>query len=237
MGDPAAQESLLARPGIAAGRIIQLERGAEARLTGPRGSRAVVCVNGGSGRDVPGDWSASLEWLVSRIAPEVPALRFLEVRYRIKSWRRLDLCLEDAVAALDAAVADGARECALLGFSMGGTVSIGVAAHPAVSTVIGLAPWIPDRLDVSTLDGRRLAVVHGSLDAWLPGIPGVSPRHTLRGLERIRARGVEASHTLISGALHGVAVRSPWGRLRPAPARRPLDPARGGRAAAVRRTA
>jgi dienelactone hydrolase len=111
----------------------------------------------------------------------------------------------------------GARECALLGFSMGGAVSIGVAAHPAVTTVIGLAPWIPERLDVSTLDGRRLAVVHGSLDAWLPGIPGVSPRHTLRGLDRIRARGVEASHTLISGALHGVAVRSPWGRLVPLP--------------------
>ena len=174
-------------------------------------------MNGGSGRDVPGDWSATLEWLVGRLAPELPTLGFLEVRYRVKSWRQLDRCLEDGGAALEAAVAAGARECAVLGFSMGGAVAIGIAAHPAVSTVIGLAPWIPDRLDVSTLDGKRIAVVHGSLDAWLPGVPGVSPRQTLHGLWRIRERGVDASHTLISGAVHGVAVRAPWGGLLPLP--------------------
>ncbi len=196
--------------------VVPLPTGADARLTGS-GLRAVVCVNGGSSRDVEGDWSATLEWLVRRLAPEFPSLAFLEVRYRIKSWRRLDSCLEDGAAALDLAVAEGARELALLGFSMGGAVSIGVADHPAVTTVIGLAPWIPDRMDVSTLDGRRLTVVHGTLDAWIPGIPGVSPRHTRRGLDRIRDRGTEASHTLISGAVHGVAVHSPWGGLVPLP--------------------
>jgi dienelactone hydrolase len=196
--------------------VVSLRTGADARVSGP-GERAVVCVNGGSGREVEGDWSATLEWLVRRLAPRFPDLAFLEVRYRIKSWRRLDLCLEDARAAADAAVERGAKEVALLGFSMGGAVSIGIADHPAVSTVIGLAPWIPDRLDVSTLDGKRLAVVHGKLDAWLPGIPGVSPRHTLRGLGRIRERGTDASHTLISGAVHGVAVRSPLGALVPLP--------------------
>ena len=186
-------------------------------MTGPLHGRAVVCVNGGSSREAPGDWSATLEWLIDRLAPQFPELGFLQVRYRIKSWKRLDLCLEDGEAAADAAVDAGARECALLGFSMGGAVAIGIAAHPAVSTVIGLAPWIPDRLDVSTLDGRRLAIVHGKLDAWLPGIPGVSPRHTLRGLGRIRERGVDASHTLISGAVHGAAVRAPWGGIVPLP--------------------
>jgi hypothetical protein len=39
----------------------------------------------------------------------------------------------------------------------------------------------------------------------------------LRGLDRIRARGVEASHTLVSGGVHGVAVHSPWGGLLPLP--------------------
>jgi hypothetical protein len=100
---------------------------------------------------------------------------------------------------------------------MGGAVSIASAGHPAVERVVGLAPWIPDRLDVSPLDGKRLAVVHGSLDSWLPGIPGVSPRHTLRGLERIAARGVETTHTLLSGAVHGIAVRAPWGKPVPLP--------------------
>jgi dienelactone hydrolase len=197
--------------------VVRLESGADARVTGPGGDRAVVCVNGGRAGDVEGDWSATLEYLVRELAPEFPPLAFFEVRYRIKSWNRLDSCIADGVAAVDAAVASGAREVALVGFSMGGAVSIGVASHPAVSTVIGLAPWIPDRMDGSTLDGKRVVVVQGSLDASIPGIPGVSPRHTLRGLERIRARGVEATHTLISGGVHGVALRAPWGGLVPLP--------------------
>lgn len=148
-----------------------------------------------------------------RLSPRLPGLPFLEVRYRIKSWRRLESCVEDGEAALRVAVERGAREIAILGFSMGGAVAIGLAQHPSVSTVIGLAPWIPDRMDVSALDGRRLAVVHGQLDAWIPGMPGVSPRHTLRGLDRIRERGVEASHTIVTGGVHGLAVHTPWGAL------------------------
>ena len=45
----------------------------------------------------------------------------------------------------------------------------------------------------------------------------MSPRQTLAGLERIRARGVDVSYTLIPGALHGVALRAPWGSLVPLP--------------------
>ena len=168
-------------------------------------------MNGGTGREAHGTWSATLEWLVGRLAPEFPGISFIEVRYRIKSWRQLTSCIEDCRAAIALAADGGAEEVALLGFSMGGAVSIAAADHPRVSTVIGLAPWIPDRLDVSTLDGRRLAIVHGSLDRWLPGIPGVSPESSLRGFERIRLLGIEATHTIVSGGLHGLAVRSPGG--------------------------
>jgi dienelactone hydrolase len=52
----------------------------------------------------------------------------------------------------------------LLGFSMGGAVSIAIANEPVVEEVVGLAPWIPDQLDVSTLRRKRLAVFHGALD-------------------------------------------------------------------------
>jgi len=187
------------------------------RLTGDGFEQAVVCVNGGSAREVGGTWSASLEWLVRRLARHFRSLGLAEVRYRIKSWKRLDLCVEDAVAAIDAVVASGAREVALLAFSMGGAVSLGAASHPAVSTVIGLAPWLPDRLPVSGLDGRRLAVYHGALDRYVPGIPGVHPRSSARGYERALERGVEATYTVIPGALHGVAVRAPWGGVLPLP--------------------
>jgi dienelactone hydrolase len=177
----------------------------------------VACVNGGAGRDVPGTWSATLEWLVDRLAPAFPSLSFLEVRYRIKSWKRLSWCIDDCRAAMSLAVEEGAEELALLGFSMGGAVAIAAADHPRVSTVIGLAPWIPDRLDVATLDGRRLTIVHGSLDRWLPGIPGVSPKSSMRGFERIRQRGIDATYTIVSGGIHGLAVRSPRGGTIPLP--------------------
>ena len=91
-------------------------------------------------------------------------------------------------------------------------MAIKTAQAPSVTAVLGLAPWIPDRLDLSPLEGRRLAVVHGLLDRWPPGVPGVSPSSSRRGFERARALGVEGSYTVIPGALHGIAVRTPWGR-------------------------
>jgi len=186
-------------------------------VTNPGGRRAVVCVNGGSGREVPGTWSATLEWLVRRLAPEFPSISFLEVRYRIKSWKQLASCIADCRAAMSLAVEDGAEELALLGFSMGGAVAISAADHPGVTTVIGLAPWIPDRLDVATLDGRRVTIVHGSLDRWLPGIPGVSPKSSLRGFERIRQRQIDATYTIVPGGIHGLAVRLRRGGTIPLP--------------------
>jgi len=194
-----------------------LPTGAEGRWTGTPGPRAVVCVNGGTAREVPGTWSASLEWLVRRLAGRLPSLGFLEVRYRVKSWRRLDLCVEDGRAAIAAVREAGAAEVALLGFSMGGAVSVHVADDPAVSTVIALAPWLYAELDVSPLDGRRFAVLHGSLDGGLPGIPGVSPKLSQRGFERALARGVDAERTVIDGAIHPIALRAPWGRTVPMP--------------------
>jgi dienelactone hydrolase len=194
---------------------IGLAGGARMRLTGPPAAeRVVVCVNGGQSGEVEGTWSASLEWLVGRLAPTLPTLRFAEVRYRIKSWRRLDLCIEDARAAIRQA---GGTQTVLIGFSMGGAVAIASADEPGVDRVLGLAPWIPDRLPVDALRGKRLDVLHGSLDAYLPGIPGVSPRLSRRGFERALAAGADGSYTLIPGALHGIALRARNGRPIPLP--------------------
>jgi pimeloyl-ACP methyl ester carboxylesterase len=190
-----------------------LPTGAELRITGD-GGPAVVCVNGGQAAAVPGTWSATVEWLVGRLAPRFPGLRFAEVRYRTKSWRHLDDCIEDALAGI---AATGAPRTLLLGFSMGGGVSVACAAEPSVEGVLGLAPWIPDRLSVEPLRGKRLRIVHGSLDRALPGVPGVSPELARRGFDRARALGVDGEFTVIRGAVHGVALRSPWGALVPLP--------------------
>ena len=183
---------------------MELPTGAELRLSGGDGPLGVVCMNGGRRAEVEGTWSSTIEWLAERLRPRFPEVRFAELRYRIKSWRRFDGCVEDARAAIEAAAGE---RTLLLGFSMGGGIAIAVAAEPSVETVVGLAPWIPPRLPLDGLRGRRLSVIHGSLDRALPGIPGVSPRHSRAGFERARALGVEGEYTLIPGAVHGVALR------------------------------
>jgi dienelactone hydrolase len=195
----------------AASATVPLASGAEGRWTNAPSPLAVVLVNGGRAAEVPGTWSASLEWLVGRLAPPHPRLSFLEVRYRVRSWRRLDACAEDARAALEAACERGAERLALVGFSMGGAVATTVAAHPAVELVVGVAPWLPERLDLRPLRGRRLVAVHGALDRALPGVPGVHPGLSRRAVERAHALGIDAEHMLVRGAGHAVALRAPWG--------------------------
>ena len=192
----------------------RLSTGAEVRLHGPPARLGVLCVNGGQAKEVPGTWSASIEWLVHRLAPRFPGLRLAEVRYRVKSWKRLDACVEDARAALDAL---DVERVLLLGFSMGGAVAVRSAADERVRAVLGLAPWLPDGLELGPLRGRTFDVLHGALDRWLPGIPGVSPSLSRRGFERARELGVEGSYTLIPGAVHGIALRAPSGGLVPLP--------------------
>jgi dienelactone hydrolase len=187
-------------------RSVLLDSGAEGRWSGTPGRKVVVCVNGGTAAEVPGTWSASVEWLVGRVAPRLPALAFLEVRYRVKSWRRLDICVEDGAAAIEAAREAGADSIAMLAFSMGGAVAARNAAAPEVSSVVGINPWLPRELDLSPLAGRRLAVVHGALDSPLPGIPGVKPAMSAAAAERARALGADVVRRVVLG-LHAVALR------------------------------
>jgi pimeloyl-ACP methyl ester carboxylesterase len=192
-----------------------LRSGAELRITGPaKAQLAVVCVNGGQASQVEGTWSASLEWLVHELAPRFPQLTFGEVKYRIKSWNRLEWCIEDARAAIEAL---GAPRTLLLGFSMGGAVAARAAGEASVETLVGLAPWFPERVSLDPLAGLRLAVLHGSLDRGLPGLPGVSPASSRRGFARARALGADGEYTIIPGALHGIALRTPWGTALPLP--------------------
>jgi len=142
--------------------VVRLSTGAELRVSGPAQADAVLCVNGGQRAEVAGTWSATLEWLVGRLAPRFAALRFAELRYRIKSWKRLDSCFADTRAALQEL---GSERTLLVGFSMGGAVSSMVADDPSVWGVVGIAPWLPHQLPLAALAGKRLRVVHGSLDA------------------------------------------------------------------------
>jgi dienelactone hydrolase len=184
-------------------RTVELRTGADARLRNESAPAAVILVNGGTARAVPGTWSATSELLATELAPGFPELAFAEVRYRVKTWNALDSCMADARAALDHV----ARPSLLVGFSMGGAVSIGVAAHGSVNGVLGLAPWIPERLPLGGLRGKRLDVLHGAWDRYLPGIPGVHPANSRAGFERARRLGIEGTYTVIPRGLHGAALR------------------------------
>jgi pimeloyl-ACP methyl ester carboxylesterase len=164
---------------------------------------AAVLVNGGTARRVPGTWSATSEWLATRLAPRFPDVALVEVRYRVKSWHELPSCFEDAAAALD--LVD--RPAMLVGFSMGGAVAVGALPHPNAGPLLGLAPWLPPELNLTALAGRRLDVVHGAWDRWLPGIPGVSPGHSRAGFERAVRLGATGTYTLVQRGLHGTALR------------------------------
>ena len=190
-------------------RMAQLGTGGEVRLHNEDAPLAVVLVNGGSARPVPGTWSATSELLTNELAPMYPQLAFVEVRYRLKTWKELESCMADARAALDLVE----RPSLLVGFSMGGAVSIGVAGHSDAVAVLGLAPWIPDQLSLDGLRGKRLDVLHGSWDRYLPGIPGVSAASSRRGFDRAQALGVEGTYTLIERGLHGAALRRRSGAI------------------------
>ena len=60
---------------------------------------------------------------------------------------------------------------------------------------------------------RRLDILHGSRDRYLPLLPGVPPEHSRRVRERAAAAGARTSHTPIAGAIHAIAVRTPLGLL------------------------
>jgi dienelactone hydrolase len=192
---------------------VTLASGALLRLSAPPaelGPGLVVLGLGGSvARPAAPRWSASITWLLQRLRRDLPELSYAELRYRDRSWRAIGECMRDAREAL--ATLPARAQVALLGFSMGGGIAIGCAGDPRVRGVIGLAPWVPEGIPLGGLRGKRLAVVHGSRDRYLPFLPGVPPEHSRRVLERAAAAGARTSHLLIQGAVHAIAVRTPLG--------------------------
>ena len=174
-------------PDCALSRTVPLPTGADARLRNEAAPLAVVLLNGGLARRCPvrGARPASC-WRRARAAVSGARLRRGALSDQVVECARL--VHGGRRAALDLA----GRPSLLVGFSMGGAVSIGVAGHPAVTAVLGLAPWIPERLSLDGLRDKRFDVLHGSWDRYLPGIPGVSAASSRRGFERAQALGIEA---------------------------------------------
>ncbi|MFD7702460.1 alpha/beta hydrolase [Streptomyces caelestis] len=95
------------------------------------------------------------------------------VHYRYRGWNGSEAHLaRDAAWAADEAVRRyGDVPVCLAGIGMGGRAALRAGGHEAVSSVLALAPWLPDEdvaappEPVKQLVGRRVLIVHGTNDA------------------------------------------------------------------------
>ncbi len=93
-------------------------------------------------------------------------LAVARLRYGVRGWNGPAMSpVSDARWALEQ-LRDrfGDVPVALVGHSMGGRTALYVAGDPAVTAVVGLAPWIEPGDPVDQLAGRRVLLAHGTHD-------------------------------------------------------------------------
>jgi predicted esterase len=132
---------------------------------------------------------ASLRALGRRLARagERRGLAVHLVHYGRRGWNGADAALaEDAGRAVDEAVRRyGDVPVCLVGVDMGGRAALRAAGHPAVVSVVALAPWLPEDggaepEPVKQLASRQVLIVHGTDDARS------APDRSFRMAERIK---------------------------------------------------
>ncbi|MFD8731850.1 MULTISPECIES: alpha/beta hydrolase [Streptomyces] len=93
------------------------------------------------------------------------------LRYRCRGWNDTDAHpAQDAAWAADEVQRRyGDVPVCLVGHGMGGRAALRAAGHGAVTSVLAMAPWLPDHTaaepePVKQLMGRRVLIVHGTND-------------------------------------------------------------------------
>lgn len=84
----------------------------------------------------------------------------------------------------------------LLGHSMGGLTAICAADDPQVDAVVALAPWLSAETPAENVAGRKVLIVHGSMDRW------TSPAQSLEFALRAAGRAEELRYVSLAGAGH-----------------------------------
>jgi alpha-beta hydrolase superfamily lysophospholipase len=132
------------------------------------------------------------------------------LRYRVRGWNGAqESPVADARWALDEIRRrHGEVPVVVVGHSMGGRTALRVGDDPSVMGIVALAPWLPAGEPRARLRGRRLLVLHGTLDRW------TDPRASAAYVEAARAEGVAASWVPMTGHGHFM-LRGPrrWKRL------------------------
>ncbi|NGO48762.1 alpha/beta hydrolase [Streptomyces ureilyticus] len=95
------------------------------------------------------------------------------VHYRFRGWNGSEahLAHDTAWAADEVVRRYGDVPICLAGLDMGGRAALHAAGHSAVNSVLSLSPWLPEddvaapEEPVKQLGGRRVLIVHGTMDA------------------------------------------------------------------------
>jgi pimeloyl-ACP methyl ester carboxylesterase len=133
----------------------------------------VVVVHGG--QSVSTERTSAVQLSVLRMIPVARAIRrsvgstgivVRRPRFQLRGWNGAEASpVHDLETMLDRLCdSPGPVPVVLVGHSMGARAALRAAAHPLVSAVAGLAPWLPPGEPVAQLAGRRVMVAHGSAD-------------------------------------------------------------------------
>ena len=168
--------------------------GAELRLTNAGAARTVVCVNGGQGKRGAGHLERDARVARPRAGAALPRAR-ASPRCATGSSRGsvLDLCIEDCRAAIAATGAEPDAAARVLDGRRGRDRRGRRPARRGRGRARALDPR-PARRRAARAASASTSL-HGSLDRWLPGIPGVSPSLSRRGFERALARSAPRAAT------------------------------------------
>ncbi|MFE0105144.1 alpha/beta hydrolase [Streptomyces sp. NPDC059009] len=128
------------------------------------------------------------------------------VHYRYRGWNGAEAQLaRDATWAADEIVRRyGDVPVCLVGVDMGGRAALRAAGHPAVNSVLALAPWLPEEdvaappEPVKQLMGRRVLIVHGTNDLR------TDPELSFRLAERAKKTNREVCRFEVHSDGHGL---------------------------------
>lgn len=134
---------------------------------GPADSkRVVVCLGGAMGGLLGPDGG-----LFHRLGRELLPLGIAVMRVGYRRPNDIDLCVHDAVAAMELAARHGGEQFITIGHSFGGAVAIQAAAHlerRSAPGVITLATQSAGCEPIGEMSDRNLLYIHGTNDQILP---------------------------------------------------------------------
>ena len=128
------------------------------------------------------------------------------VHYGRRGWNGSDALLaRDARWATEEVVRRyGDIPVCLVGLDMGGRAALHSAGHPAVNSVLALAPWLPEDdmavapEPVKQLGGRRVLIVHGTNDER------TDPELSFRFAERVKKANRDTCRFEVHSDGHGL---------------------------------